>query len=142
MKKIVVCKPEKVGIGGLVELARKNPKIVKAGAIASFLGIVRGESKGKKVRKLFFEAHEKLAEKALKKIVRDMKKKKGVVDVLIRHHVGEIKPAQDILLVVVAAAHRKEAFAVLKETVERVKKEAPIWKKEYLKNSSRWVINK
>jgi len=140
LKKIYVGPPENSGgIGALVELARKNPKIVKAGAIASFLGIVRGEGG---VKKLFFEAHEKLAEKALKKIARDMKKKKGIVDVLIRHHTGEIKPGKDILLVLVAAAHRKEAFAVLKETVERVKKEAPIWKKEYLKSSNRWVVNK
>ncbi len=140
MKKIYVGPPEKSGgIGALVELARKNPKIVKAGAIASFLGIVRREGG---VKKLFFEAHGKLAECTLIKIAQDMKKKKGIVDVLIHHYTGEIKPRKDILLVVVAAAHRKEAFAVLKETVERVKKEAPIWKKEHLKSSSRWVVNR
>jgi molybdopterin synthase catalytic subunit len=103
----------------------------KAGAIAVFLGVVRGETlKGEKVQKLTLEAYEEKANEVLTKICDDLKKKPGIVDVQIHHLLGEFEVGEDLVYVLVAGGHRKNVFPVLEEAVERYKKEAPIFKKE------------
>jgi molybdopterin synthase catalytic subunit len=111
---------------------RKNVDFQKAGAIATFIGIVRGENnKGEKVQKLFLEAYEEKANEVLARICRDLRKRPGIVDVQIHHLLGEFGVGDDLIYVLVAGSHRQDIFPVLEEAVERYKKEAPIFKKEY-----------
>jgi molybdopterin synthase catalytic subunit len=115
----------------LLASLRQNPDFNKAGAIATFIGVVRGDTlKNEKVQKLELEAYEEKANETLKNICNDLKKKHGIVDVQIHHLLGEFSVGEELVYVVVAGAHRKDVFAVLEEAVERYKKEAPIFKKE------------
>jgi len=124
---------------------RRNPSFHKAGGIGIFVGVVRGETpRGKKVRKLELEAYDEKANEVLDEICRDLRKKAGIVDVQIHHFVGEFDVGEDIVYVVVAGAHRGDVFPVLKEAVERYKREAPLFKKEHVlgekeKVESHWV---
>jgi len=129
----------------ILKNVKENVNFQKAGAIALFIGVVRGEtSKGKKVQQLEIEAYEEKANEVLTRICDDLKKKKGIVDVQIHHLLGKFNVGEDLVYVAVAGDHRKDVFPVLEEAVERYKKEAPIFKKEYVvdkegKKSACWV---
>jgi molybdopterin synthase catalytic subunit len=110
---------------------KAHPGFVKAGAVAVFVGVVRGKSlKGEKVQKLQLEAYDEKADEVLSKICVDLKKKPGIIDVQIHHLLGEFKVGEDIVYVLVAGSHRGKVFPVLEAAVERYKEEAPIFKKE------------
>lgn len=117
----------------------------KAGAIALFVGVVRGENaKGETVQKLQLETYEEKANEVLSGIRDDLKKKQGIVDVQIHHLLGEFSVGEDLVYVLAAGSHRGIVFSALEEAVERYKKEAPIFKKEYVlaakgKTNSCWV---
>ena len=118
----------------------KNPELDKAGAIGCFIGIVRGEGlKGGRVRKLSVEAYKEQAERSLERIAREILEKPGIVDVRIHHVVGELEVGEPILYIVVAGSHRGEVFESLREAIDRVKKEAAIWKKEITDSGEYWV---
>lgn len=117
----------------LIKMAKDDENFQKVGALAIFVGVVRGETaKGEKVHKLEVEAYEEKADNVLSTICQDLKKREGIVDVQIHHFLGEFNVGEDLVYVLVAGSHRKNVFPVLKEAVERYKKEAPIFKKEYL----------
>jgi len=120
---------------------RNNPRLREAGAVACFIGIVRGSTHdGRRVRRLEVEAYSEVAEGALRRIADDLRQRDGVVDVLIHHNVGSFSVGEDLVYVVVAGRSRKNVFSVLMEAVERYKHEAPLWKKETLEDGkSYWV---
>ncbi|MBS7647264.1 molybdenum cofactor biosynthesis protein MoaE [Candidatus Bathyarchaeota archaeon] len=132
----------------LLAEVKNKPDFQKAGAIAIFVGVVRGENmEGEKVQKLEIEAYEEKADEVLSGIREDLKMKKGVVDVQIHHFSGEFNVGEDLVYVLVAGSHRENVFPVLREAVERYKKEAPIFKKEYVvarngKIKAYWVAEK
>ncbi|MDH5688224.1 MAG: molybdenum cofactor biosynthesis protein MoaE [Candidatus Bathyarchaeota archaeon] len=116
----------------IIGSVRANSEFWKAGAIGIFIGVVRGQSlKGERVSKLELEAYEEKADEVLRGICRDLKKREGVVDVQIHHLIGEFDVGEDLVYVVVAGAHRNDLLPALREAIERYKKEAPIFKKEY-----------
>ena len=115
---------------------KKNANYHKAGAIALFIGVVRGETlEGEKVEKLKLEAYEEKANQVLSKICDDLSKKPGIVNVQIHHLLGEFNVGDDLVYVVVAGSHRTDVFPVLREAVERYKSEAPVFKKEHVVDS-------
>jgi len=111
----------------------------RVGAICIFLGVVRGESSGKKVLRLEYEAHEELAPKILLKILEEAKNKHGIIDGLVEHKIGSAEVGEPVMCVMIASGHREEGFRALMEVVDRVKHEAPIWKKEVTEEGSYWV---
>jgi molybdopterin synthase catalytic subunit len=117
----------------------------KAGAIAVFVGVVRGKTKdGGTVQKLMLEAYEEKANEVLTAICDNLRKKPGIVDVQIHHLLGEFNVGEDLVYVLVAGSHRGNVFPVLEEAVERYKKEASIFKKEQIvtgkgKTKSYWI---
>jgi molybdopterin synthase catalytic subunit len=129
----------------MIRSVKNRPDFQKVGAIAVFIGVVRGETlKGEKVQKLELEAYEEKASAVLADICKDLKKKQGIVDAQIHHLLGEFNVGEDLVYVLVAGAHRKNVFPVLEEAVERYKEEAPIFKKEHIvdkkgKSSAHWV---
>jgi molybdopterin synthase catalytic subunit len=115
----------------IIGKTKRKPAFRKAGAIAAFIGVVRGETlKGEKVQKLELQAYEEKANEVLRKICHELRKKPGIVDVQIHHLLGEFHVGEDIVYVLVAGSHRGEVFPVLEEAVERYKKDVPIFKKE------------
>jgi len=141
IKRVGIDRKGTISLENLLNLVRSNPELEKGGAIATFTGIVRGYThNGKKVQKLEIEAHEKEAGKALAKISRELRARPGVVDVLIHHLVGEFNVGEDLVYVIVVGKSRKDVFQALEEAVERYKKEAAVWKKEYLEDgTSHWT---
>jgi molybdopterin synthase catalytic subunit len=120
----------------LLSSIKKSSNFEKAGAIALFIGVARGETlKGEKVQKLTLEAYEEKANEVLAKICDDLSQKPGIVDVQIHHLLGEFNIGEDLVYVSVAGSHRTDVFPVLREAVERYKKEAPIFKKERVINA-------
>lgn len=120
-----------ITISDVLSNIRKKEGFRKAGAIATFIGVVRGETLGgQKVKKMTLEAYEEKANEVLAKISEDLARKPGIVDVQIHHLLGDFDVGEDLVYVSVAGAHRKEVFAVLEEAVERYKSEAPVFKKE------------
>jgi molybdopterin synthase catalytic subunit len=128
--------------------AKKGANFEKAGAIAVFIGVARGETlEGKKVEKLTMEAYEEKANEVLSEICDDLSKKPGIVDVQIHHLLGDFKVGEDLVYVSVAGSHRSDVFSVLREAVERYKREAPVFKKERVvdergKAAEYWISEK
>jgi molybdopterin synthase catalytic subunit len=122
-----------------VEMAvmrRDNPKI---GAIASFVGVVRDLNDGADVAEMTLEHYPGMTEKALEKIVGEARARWDIYDALVVHRVGTLKPTDQIVLVVVASAHRGEAFQACEFLMDYLKTRAPFWKKERTPDGARWV---
>jgi molybdopterin synthase catalytic subunit len=120
-----------LSVSDLISNIKKSDNFEKAGAIALFIGVARGETlEGKKVQKLTLEAYEEKANEVLAKICDDLSRKPGIVDVQIHHLLGEFHAGEDLVYVLVAGSHRTDVFPVLREAVERYKSEAPVFKKE------------
>jgi molybdopterin synthase catalytic subunit len=117
----------------LLKSVKEPADFRRAGAIATFVGVVRGITlDGENVTGLELQAYEEEANKVLGGICEELKKREGVIDVQIHHFVGEFSVGEDLVYVVVAGAHRENVFGVLREAVERYKSEAPVFKKEHI----------
>jgi molybdopterin synthase catalytic subunit len=136
---IAMAQPDRVTLWDLLARVRRSPEIKKAGAIGTFTGIVREVSKGETTKALEFESYDAVARDRIANIVRDLKQMEGIVDVLIHHKTGRIAAGDDIVYIVVAAGHRQELFVALREAIERIKEEVPIWKKEMTVSGEYWV---
>jgi molybdopterin synthase catalytic subunit len=107
--------------------------------VVSFLGTVRDLNEGVAVSEMELEHYPGMTEKALQDIVVQAKQRWAVIDVLVLHRVGPLKPLEQIVLVAVAAAHRGEAFLACEFVIDYLKMEAPFWKKEQTTAGARWV---
>jgi len=117
-------------------LRRNNPAI---GAVACFIGLVRDVNAGDRVSELTLEHYPGMTQRALEKIEEEAKSRWDIIEAQIIHRVGELHPTDQIVLVVVAAAHREEAFAACEFMMDYLKTQAPFWKKERTPQGSRWV---
>ena len=120
----------------------KLPDYHHAGAIACFLGVVREDpihQMSDKVTHLEYEAYVEVALKKLEEIRGEMRKRPGIIEVYIHHIIDRLRVGEPSLYVAVLGTHRQEVFPILSETVERVKHEVPIWKKEFTAKDSYWV---
>ncbi len=113
-----------------------NPAI---GAIASFVGLVRDINDGAGVATLTLEHYPGMTEKALAGIVDQACGRWDVIDCTVIHRVGELRPTDQIVLVVVAGAHRGDAFAACEFIMDYLKTRAPFWKKEQRAGGAAWV---
>jgi molybdopterin synthase catalytic subunit len=109
------------------------------GGVVSFLGVVRGESKGKPVEHIEIEVYEEMAQRQLEAIRREAVDRFGVEEVAVVHRYGSLKASENILLIVVASAHRAEAFDACRYVIDEIKRRVPIWKKEVTPEGEWWV---
>ena len=133
--KIAVQK-EDFDLGAEVKAMARNAKI---GAVASFVGLVRDVNDGAKVGAMTLEHYPGMTEKALQKIVDEAKGRWEILDCTVIHRYGELKPTDQIVLVVVASGHRGDAFAACEFLMDYLKTKAPFWKKEQTPEGGRWV---
>ena len=122
-----------------VEINAMRSSHAQIGALAAFVGQVRDLNEGDQVSSLELEHYPEMTEKSLAAIIEQAKKRWEVIDALIVHRVGKLKPLDQIVLVLVASSHRKEAFAACEFIMDYLKTEAPFWKKEQTPAGSRWV---
>ena len=111
----------------------------RIGGIVTFLGTARDFSKGKYVKKLVFEHYEDMAILKLEEIRKKAMSYFDIIEVSIVHRTGEIEIGENIVLIVVAAEHRKDAFIACKWLIDELKKVVPIWKKEITVDGEVWV---
>ena len=129
----------------LAEHANKEPaKNNNIGALVSFIGQVREfENLAIKdqtsVNTLTLEHYPAMTEKALLNIENEAKTRWDIIDSLIIHRVGTLKPTDQIVLVAVTSAHRGEAFKACEFIMDYLKTSAPFWKKETTSQGERWV---
>ena len=124
--------------GDELELLRRENN-GKAGAMVSFTGLVRDLNEGDNITQLTLEHYSGMTEKALAKIETQANAQWQLTATLIIHRVGPLKPNDNIVLVVAASMHRKQAFAACEFMIDTLKTNAPFWKKESLQNSDRWL---
>jgi molybdopterin synthase catalytic subunit len=120
----------------IAALRRGNPKV---GAVASFIGVCRDANDGDAVSTMTLEHYPGMTEKELEKIVDEARRRWDVIDILVVHRVGELRPTDQIVLVVVTGTHRGEAFAACEFIMDYLKTQAPFWKKEQTPQGGRWV---
>ena len=112
---------------------------VDVGAVASFVGLVRDRNDGSKVNGMTLEHYPGMTEKALEDICAQALSRWDLIDVLVIHRVGALKPGDRIVLVGVSSPHRGEAFAACEFIMDYLKTRAPFWKREDTPQGSRWV---
>jgi len=142
MEAVGLLKKGELELSRLIDYLSKHPRYREAGAIATFVGVVREDPvKGSdaRVTHLEYEAYAEVALKRMREIREAILKRPGIVEVLIHHVIDKLDVGEPSLFVAVLGKHRGETFPALSETVERVKKEVPIWKKEFTTSNSYWV---
>jgi molybdopterin synthase catalytic subunit len=120
-----------------VEIARLQRE--DAGAIVSFVGVVRGESHGEKLVSMTLEHFPGMTERELERIAKEARSRWSLQGVSVVHRVGELKPGERIVLVVTAAAHRRAAFEAAEFLMDYLKTRAPFWKRELRASGEHWV---
>jgi len=111
----------------------------KAGAIVSFIGLVRDINQGNQVSRLTLEHYPGMTEKALEKVAADAIGRWNLVDSVIIHRVGPLMPDDRIVFVAAASPHRKDAFLACEYMIDTLKTDAPFWKQEDTLAGKHWV---
>jgi molybdopterin synthase catalytic subunit len=121
------------------EADRRARATGRSGAIAVFLGVVRGDNLGRRVVRLEYEAYEPLAIRAFERIARETADGWPGTVLGIHHRAGRLDIGETSVAIVAAAPHRAEAFAAARYAIERVKQIAPIWKHEFFEGGDVWI---
>ena len=111
----------------------------RAGAIASFTGLMRDFNEGSRVTRMTLEHYPGMTEKRLHEIAQEATAAFSLLDALLLHRTGRINIAEPVVLVAAWAAHRREAFEGCRHIMEALKSGAPFWKKEETPSGPRWV---
>ncbi len=121
------------------EVNRVRGRSKRIGGISIFLGTARDRSKGRDVDSITFEHYEGMAQKKLREIRERALKDFDIIEVAILHRYGEIGIGENIVLIVVGAEHRAEAFRACKWAIDELKQITPIWKLEHTPEGEVWV---
>jgi len=113
----------------------------RAGAVVCFLGVVRDHSEGRSgVTGLTYEAYESEAERRLREVAAETRRRWPVVErIALLHRVGELELSEPSVAVVVSAPHRPEAFEAARFAIDTLKETVPIWKREHWDGGSDWA---
>ena len=128
---MITIQTEDVDIGALISAAKKPG----TGAVVVFDGVVRDDD----ITEMELEAYEDVAVRELEEIAGRATEQFRLLHVDIVHRIGRLSPGENILVIVVSAGHRPEAYAGSRYIIEEIKKGVPIWKKELTKDGGRWV---
>jgi molybdopterin converting factor subunit 1 len=140
--------PPVAGGAGLFRVVDRPPtleEVVAAvkdaarGGLVTFTGVVRAESRGHRVVRLTYEAYAAMAERVLANVGRAAEERWPGVQLAIVHRVGELVPGDVAVTIAAAAPHRAEAFEACRFAIERLKEDAPIWKRETYTDGESWV---
>ncbi|MGH7181285.1 MAG: molybdenum cofactor biosynthesis protein [Nitrospiraceae bacterium] len=128
---------EDFSVDAEINLVRSRSK--RIGGISIFLGTARDRSKGRDVVSITFEHYEGMAQKKLKEIRERVIKEFDIIEAAILHRYGDIHIGDNIVLIVVGAEHRAEAFRACQWAIDELKRITPIWKLEYTPEGEVWV---
>jgi MoaE-MoaD fusion protein len=140
--------PPVAGGAGLFRVVERPPtldEVVAAvrdaarGGLVTFTGVVRDESRGRQVVRLTYEAYASMAERVLAGVGAEAEQRWPGVRLAIVHRVGVLQPGDVAVVIAAAAPHRSEAFEACRFAIERLKRDAPIWKRETYQDGEEWV---
>ena len=110
------------------------------GAVVTFIGVVRGETDGRGVRYLEYEAHTEEAEKVMRQIGAEIRARWEMIqEVAIVHRVGRLRVGETIVVIALSATHRSGAFEAAHYAINRLREIAPIEEREILAEEAEWV---
>ena len=109
------------------------------GATTNFIGTMRDFNAGDDVQLMTLEHYPEMTQKFLDRLCNEALSQWELVDCLVIHRFGDIKPGDPIVLTVAWSAHRVEAFDACRYLIEELKARAPFWKKETTDKNERWV---
>ena len=111
----------------------------RAGAIATFTGTTRIESRGRTVRWLDYEAYAEMAEDVMAGIAAQLEERYDLCAVAIHHRVGRVGIGEPSVVIAVSAPHRADALAACKDAIDVLKESVPVWKKEVYEGGEEWI---
>ena len=110
-----------------------------AGAVASFVGTVRRESRGRTVLHLEYEAYVEMAEDVMAQLAWSLGQRYDIWAVAIHHRVGRVEVGEASVVIAVSAPHRQDALAACKDAIDLLKETVPLWKKEVYEGGEEWL---
>jgi molybdopterin synthase catalytic subunit/molybdopterin converting factor small subunit len=126
---------EPLSLDAVVDEVRSD----RDGAIATFVGTTRVESRGRTVEHLEYEAYEGMAENVMAEIAAALKEKYDVSEIAIHHRTGRVEIGDASVVIAVSAPHRQDALAACKEAIDTLKEQVPLWKKEVYEGGEEWI---
>jgi len=111
----------------------------QAGAVASFIGTTRSQSRGRTVLYLEYEAYGGMAEKVMAELADELKQRYDLCEVAIAHRTGRVDIGGISVVIAVSARHRADALAACKDAIDRLKEIVPLWKKEVYEGGEEWI---
>jgi len=141
MTPLLAIGPAPLDLDQLIALASGRPAGSEGvdGAVAVFLGLVRNHNAGRSVLYLVYEAYEPLALRSFERISSEVTARWPGVRLALHHRTGRLDVGQPSVAIAAASAHRADAFAACRYTIERVKQIAPIWKREFFDGGDVWI---
>jgi MoaE-MoaD fusion protein len=111
----------------------------EAGAIATFVGTTRVNSRGRTVERLEYEAYAGMAENVMAEIADDLKQRYDVCEIAIHHRTGTVEIGDASVVIAVSAPHRQDALAACRDAIDTLKENVPLWKKEIYEGGEEWI---
>jgi len=131
---------ENISIDEVIKDVISNTYSKGCGAISIFIGYVKGRIENAKVHELIYEAYEPHASRKLKEIACEIANKYSIPYILILHKIGNLKPGEISIYIISTAVSRHNAIEAVREALERVKKEVPIFKLEKRDDGEYWIV--
>jgi len=126
---------EPLSLERVVDEVRDN----RAGAIATFTGTTRLQSRGRDVVHLDYEAYEGMAERVMEEIAAELRARYELCGIAIHHRTGRVAIGETSVVIAVSAPHRGDALAACKDAIDRLKEQVPLWKKEVYAGGEEWI---
>lgn len=123
----------------IVQHQEKADLATKFGATATFIGSMRDFNDNADVSHMVLEHYPAMTQRYLDQLELQARQRWNLLDILIIHRVGDISPADPIVLIACWSAHRRAALDACSWLIEELKHHAPFWKKETRKEGDRWV---
>jgi MoaE-MoaD fusion protein len=111
----------------------------QAGAVATFVGTTRSESRGRTVDHLEYEAYEGMAERVMAEIAARLEQQYDLCEIAIHHRTGRVDIGEPSVVIAVSAPHRQDALAACKDAIDTLKEQVPLWKKEVYEGGEEWI---
>ena len=124
-----------IDTGGILAKIKRG----EDGAVLTFEGVVRNQTRGCRTLYLDYEAYEGMALQQLESLAREALRQYQIRDVAIVHRLGRLEIGETSVLIVVASAHRAAAFEACRWLIDTLKRTVPIWKKEYFEDGAVWA---
>jgi molybdopterin synthase catalytic subunit len=125
-----------------VDVAQQWATVAAAGAVVSFVGVVRDHADGRAgVRSMTYEAYDEPAQRAMREIASEVRRRWPATErVALLHRVGDLDLSEPSVVVVVSSAHRDVAFEAARFAIDTLKETVPIWKQEHWAGGSDWAV--